>query len=99
MPSDQPLRVVLCWHMHQPQYRDLIDGEHVLPWTYLHAIKDYIDMAVHLEMQPTAAAVVNFSPVLIEQIGEYSSQVNAWLRGGAPLKDPVLSLLTPGGVP
>jgi len=27
----QPLRVVLCWHMHQPEYQDLVSGEHLLP--------------------------------------------------------------------
>jgi alpha-amylase/alpha-mannosidase (GH57 family) len=95
----EPLRVVLCWHMHQPQYQDLITDEHVLPWTYLHAIKDYVDMAVQLESQPTAAAVVNFTPILIEQIRTYSAQVSAWLRTGAPIRDPVLALLTPDGIP
>jgi len=97
--SAEPLRVVLCWHMHQPQYQDLISGEHVLPWTYLHAIKDYVDMAVHLEAQPGAAAVVNFSPVLIEQIRDYSAQIAAWQRTGQPIRDPVLALLTPDGIP
>ena len=45
----QRLPVVLMWHMHQPQYRDALTGEYVLPWTYLHALKDYSDMAAHLE--------------------------------------------------
>ena len=49
MSAEPPLKVVLCWHMHQPQYKDLISGEYQLPWTYLHAIKDYVDMAAHLE--------------------------------------------------
>jgi alpha-amylase/alpha-mannosidase (GH57 family) len=42
---------------------------------------------------------VNFSPVLLEQIGEYAAEVNGWLRKGTAIKDPVLNLLTPGGVP
>ena len=99
MSTVQPLRVVLCWHMHQPEYQDLVSGEHLLPWTYLHAIKDYVDMAVHLEAQPDAAAVVNFSPVLIEQIGDYSAQVSAWLRTGERIRNSVLALLTPEGMP
>ncbi len=94
-----PLRVVLCWHLHQPQYRDLLTGEYVLPWTYLHAIKDYLDMAVHLESNPAACAVVNFSPVLIEQIGDYSAQVSGWLQRERAIRDPLLRLLMPGGVP
>jgi alpha-amylase/alpha-mannosidase (GH57 family) len=40
--------------MHQPEYRDLATGEFQFPWTYLHAIKDYVDMAAHLEAQPDA---------------------------------------------
>jgi alpha-amylase/alpha-mannosidase (GH57 family) len=40
--GQQPLRLdlVLVWHMHQPDYRDYATGEFVLPWTYLHALKD-----------------------------------------------------------
>jgi len=95
----QPLRVVLCWHMHQPQYQDLAGGEHLEPWTYLHGIKDYVDMAVHLESCPGAAAVVNFSPVLLEQLADFSQQLGAHLRSGAPLRNRVLRLLAPGGVP
>jgi len=96
---DPRLKVVLCWHMHQPQYRDLLTGKQLRPWAYLHGIKDYVDMAVHLESVPEACAVVNFSPVLLEQLDEYSSQLAAHLRDGAPLGDPVLALLTPQGVP
>ena len=27
------LKVVFCWHMHQPEYRDLQAGTFTLPWT------------------------------------------------------------------
>ena len=27
------LPVAILWHMHQPQYRDALSGEYVLPWT------------------------------------------------------------------
>ena len=97
--ADPRLKVVLCWHMHQPQYRDLVTGEQLRPWAYLHGIRDYVDMAVHLETVPEACAVVNFSPVLLEQLGEYSAQLAAHLRDGRPLSDPVLGLLAPQGVP
>jgi alpha-amylase/alpha-mannosidase (GH57 family) len=97
--SGSRLPVVLLWHMHQPQYRDALTGQYVLPWTYLHAIKDYTDMAAHLEGNPAARSVVNFSPVLIEQIQEISQRVAEHLRSGAPLPDPVLGLLGPDPVP
>jgi len=98
-PQSDRLRVVLCWNMHQPQYRDLVQGEPLRPWAYLRGIKDYVDMAVHLEAVPDACAVVNFSPVLLEQLDDYASQLAAHLRSGAPVRDPVLALLTPDGVP
>jgi alpha-amylase/alpha-mannosidase (GH57 family) len=91
--------VVLLWHMHQPQYRDALSGQYVLPWTYLHAIKDYIDMAAHLEAQPNAHAVVNFTPVLIEQLEELAQRIGAHLKSDVPLPDPVLALLGPAPVP
>jgi alpha-amylase/alpha-mannosidase (GH57 family) len=93
------LPVVLLWHMHQPQYRDAISGQYTLPWTYLHAIKDYTDMAAHLEANPAARAVVNFSPVLLEQLEDYAARIGAHLTSGAPLPDPVLALLGPDPVP
>jgi alpha-amylase/alpha-mannosidase (GH57 family) len=99
MTTTGRLPVVLLWHMHQPQYRDALTGQYVLPWTYLHAIKDYTDMAAHLEAVPSARAVVNFTPVLIEQLEEISQRVNDHLRLGTPLPDPVLGLLGPGPVP
>jgi len=92
------LPVVLMWHMHQPQYRDALTGEYVLPWTYLHAIKDYVDMAAHLEAAPSACAVVNFTPVLIEQLEEIAARITLHLDSGAALPDPVLALLGPGAV-
>ena len=95
-PDAGRLRVVLCWHMHQPQYRDGLTGEFQLPWTYLHGIKDYVDMAQHLEAVPGAVAVVNFSPVLLEQLDDYSVALGAWLRTGQRIPDPVLAALADG---
>jgi alpha-amylase/alpha-mannosidase (GH57 family) len=83
------LKVVLCWHMHQPAY--FADGQYQLPWVYLHAIKDYVDMAAHLEAQPRAQAVINFSPILLEQIDDYAQQVEEYLNQGTPIRDPVLA--------
>ncbi len=99
MSGDRRLPVVLCWHMHQPQYRNPITGEYVLPWTYLHAVKDYVDMAAHLEDCPGARAVVNFTPLLLEQIEDYRLQIAQFLLVGAPIRDPLLAALAGGGLP
>ncbi len=87
------LNVVLCWHMHQPWYRNGLDGEYRLPWVYLHGIKDYSDMAAHLEKHSRMRSVVNFAPVLLEQIDDYAQQLSAFLKAGTPIQDKLLNLL------
>lgn len=79
--------------MHQPQYCDLISGSYQLPWSYLHATKDYIDMAAHLAAAPEARAVVNFAPVLLEQLSDYAGQVTGFLSENKALRDPLLAAL------
>ncbi len=93
------LKLVLCWHMHQPEYRDLQAGTFNLPWTYLHVIKDYIDMAWHLEAVPNAKAVVNFAPILLEQIEEYARQVSAYQQDHISITDTLLAALVNPSVP
>jgi len=99
MSDKKRLRVVLCWHMHQPEYRDLISGEYQLPWTYLHAIKDYVDMAAHLESVPEAQAVVNFAPVLLDQLNDYANQLHGYLNDATSLRDPLLAALDEPALP
>lgn len=91
--SDNQLNVVIYWHMHQPEYRDLRNGEYHLPWTYLHTIKDYVDMVAHLESCDNAKSVINFAPVLLEQIDDYSQQLDGFLHHGKALRDPLLAAL------
>jgi alpha-amylase/alpha-mannosidase (GH57 family) len=94
--NNNRLNVVICWHMHQPEYRAGNRGEYQQPWTYLHAIKDYVDMAAHLENQPQGRAVVNFAPTLLEQLQDYTQQMHAFLQNGEGLRDPFLNaLITP----
>jgi alpha-amylase/alpha-mannosidase (GH57 family) len=97
--TDERLPVILLWHMHQPPYRDALSGRYVLPWTWLHAIKDYTDMAAHLEHVPGAKAVVNFTPVLIEQVEDLAAAVRAQLTTGQPLPDALLATLTDAPLP
>ena len=93
--AGRPLKLVLLWHMHQPEYRDYGSGEFRLPWVYLHALKDYADMAWHLEHHPGVQAVVNFTPVLLDQLEDYAEQL-----ASGKLRDPLLRLLArPAGEP
>ena len=87
MLDNKALNVVLYWHMHQPEYRDLHSGEYSLPWTYLHTTKDYVDMVAHIENSPEAKAVVNFAPILLEQIQDYANQLEEYAQTGKEYTD------------
>lgn len=67
------VNLVIIWHMHQPQYREPASGRYVLPWTRLHALKDYWGMVRVLGEFPGVHATFNFVPLLAEQIEEYAS--------------------------
>jgi alpha-amylase/alpha-mannosidase (GH57 family) len=68
MPS---LRVILLWHQHQPFYKDLVTGEYRLPWTRLHALKDYYGMVKLLDEFPNIHQNFNLVPSLMVQIQDY----------------------------
>ena len=68
-----PLYITFLWHMHQPYYKEPSRGEYLLPWTYLHAVKDYFDMAVIVDETPGARVVFNLVPSLLEQLDDYAS--------------------------
>jgi alpha-amylase/alpha-mannosidase (GH57 family) len=78
-------RIYLCflWHMHQPFYKDLASGEYRLPWTRMHALKDYYGMVKLLEEFPQVRQTFNLVPSMMVQVEEYA-------RGEA--KDPFLAV-------
>ncbi|MGH9859689.1 MAG: glycoside hydrolase family 57 protein [Candidatus Acidiferrales bacterium] len=68
-----PIHLVLLWHMHQPQYRSPSTGQYVMPWTRLHALKDYWGIVRMLEEFPGVHVTVNVAPSLAMQLEEYGS--------------------------
>ncbi len=93
MSDNTKLNVVLYWHMHQPDYQVSSNDNYQQPWTYLHTIKDYVDMAMHLESVPEARAVINFTPVLLDQIDDYAKQLTNYIKNNDVIRDPLLSAL------
>jgi alpha-amylase/alpha-mannosidase (GH57 family) len=65
----------LCflWHMHQPFYKDLWSGQYKLPWTRLHALKDYAGMVQILDEFPQIHQTFNLVPSVVMQIEDYAS--------------------------
>ncbi|HUB80491.1 MAG TPA: glycoside hydrolase family 57 protein [Bryobacteraceae bacterium] len=67
-------QIYLCflWHMHQPYYKDLATGEYKLPWTRMHALKDYYGMVRILEEFPQIHQTFNLVPSMMAQLVEYA---------------------------
>ena len=65
------IRVVFLWHMHQPFYKDLVNGEYRLPWVRLHGLKDYYGMVKLLDEFPQLHQTFNLVPSLMAQIQDY----------------------------
>jgi len=77
----EPVRLALVWHLHQPSYRDGLTGRVLLPWTRLHATKDYRDMAEILRDFPNVHVTFNLTPVLLDQIEAIASgEADDWIE-------------------
>ncbi len=59
--------------MHQPFYKNLWTGEYQLPWTRLHALKDYAGMVEILAEFPHVRQTFNLVPSMVLQIDEYAT--------------------------
>lgn len=57
--------------MHQPYYKDDCSNTTLMPWVFLHAIKDYYDIPWYMEQFPNIKATFNLVPSLMAQIEEY----------------------------
>ncbi len=68
------LSLAIYWHMHQPVYE--IEGTYLMPWSRLHAIKDYLDMVIVLEKFPKLKLNLDIVPSLIDTLIDYSDGVN-----------------------
>lgn len=65
--------LMLYWHMHQPFYKDLSEGTYAMPWTRLHAWKDYFGMVAMLRDFPSVHVTFNFVPSLVAQLEDYAA--------------------------
>ena len=68
------LSLAIYWHMHQPVYE--IEGTYLMPWSRLHAVKDYLDMILVLEKFPKLKLNLNVVPALLDTITEYVNGTN-----------------------
>ena len=57
--------------MHQPVYE--IEGTYLMPWARLHAVKDYLDMALFLDRYTKLKLNFDIVPALLDTIIAYSN--------------------------
>ncbi len=67
------LSVAFIWHFHQPNYQVQPNGINLMPWTRLHAIKDYLDMLLILDKFPKIKLNFSIVPMLLDTIEEYAN--------------------------
>ncbi|MGE4317561.1 MAG: glycoside hydrolase [Deferribacterales bacterium] len=67
------LRLCFLWHMHQPYYKDDMDGLYHMPWVYLHALKDYFELPYYHREFPGIKGTYNLVPSLLVQLKDYES--------------------------
>lgn len=71
MTSNKKLSIAFYWHMHQPVYQLSPQSDYLMPWVRLHAIKDYLDMALICENFHNIKLNFNLVPVLIDSLIDY----------------------------
>ena len=60
--------------MHQPVYQLSANGDYLMPWVRLHAVKDYLDMALWAKKFDKLKLNFNFVPILLDSIIEYAEK-------------------------
>ncbi len=71
MSQTKKLSIAFYWHMHQPVYKLTPTGDYLMPWVRLHAVKDYLDMALWVKKFKNLKLNFNFVPVLLDAIINY----------------------------
>lgn len=74
MSSGKKLSIAFYWHMHQPVYQLNSDGDYLMPWVRLHAVKDYLDMVLILNKFKKLKLNFNLVPVLLDALIEYGEK-------------------------
>jgi len=68
---DKRIKLAFLWHMHQPYYKDDKSHKTLMPWVFLHSIKDYYDIPWYATKYENIKATYNLVPSLILQIESY----------------------------
>jgi alpha-amylase/alpha-mannosidase (GH57 family) len=67
----EPIHLAFVWHQHQPFYKLTGSSLYFLPWTRLHAVKDYFDIPALARAYPAIRQTFNLTPSLLIQLQDY----------------------------
>ena len=73
MSQTKKLSIAFYWHMHQPVYQLTPQGDYIMPWVRLHAVKDYLDMTLWVEKFEKLKLNFNYVPVLLDSLIDYEN--------------------------
>lgn len=74
--SPQAVQLVLLWHLHQPDYAP-DGGSPLLPWTRLHALRNYADLFDALSRHPRVRCTLGLDPVLLARFEGFEDGTSA----------------------
>ena len=74
MNQNKKVSIAFYWHMHQPVYQLSPEGDYLMPWVRLHAVKDYLDMVTILDNFKNIKLNFNVVPVLLDAFIDYGEK-------------------------
>lgn len=74
MNQNKKLSIAFYWHMHQPVYQLSPDGDYLMAWVRLHAVKDYLNMAKIVDNFKKIKININVVPVLLDAFIDYGEK-------------------------
>lgn len=87
MSQNKKLSIAFYWHMHQPVYQLTPDGDYLMPWVRLHAVKDYLEMVTLLDKFKNIKLNFNIVPVLLDALNDYGENGFHDLHSRITVKD------------
>ena len=87
MSQTKKLSVAFYWHFHQPVYQLTPDGDYLMPWVRLHAVKDYLEMVTILDKFKKIKLNFNLVPVLLDAFEDYGEKGIHDLHSRITVKD------------
>ena len=68
------LSIAFYWNFYQPNYGINPQNDYIMPWSRLHAVKDYLSMLLIAQNVRGIKINVNISPTLLDDFEKYGDE-------------------------